>query len=74
MRTYWLSQGTLPSALRWPKWEGILKNKEGLYVYIYIADSFCCVAETSTTLYSDYIPVKITLNKKQSNNFLTNEN
>ena len=65
MRTYWLSQGTLLSALRWPKWEGNLKKRGD--ICIYIADSFCYVAETNTTLYSGYISVKITLNKKSSN-------
>ena len=31
MRTYCISQGTLPSGLRRSKWEG---KKEGMYVYV----------------------------------------
>ena len=32
MRTGWRAQGTLFSALWWPKWEGNLKE-DGIYVY-----------------------------------------
>ena len=32
--------------------------QEGGYVCIKIAGSLCCTAETSTTLYSNYIPTK----------------
>ena len=47
MRT-WIAQGTLFSALWWPKWEGNPKKRG--YVYIYIADSLCCTAEINTAL------------------------
>ena len=29
-------------------------QKEGKYVYIHITDSFCCTAETNTTLKTNY--------------------
>ena len=28
-------------------------------IYIYIADSLCCMAETNMTLYSNYDPIKL---------------
>ena len=31
-------------------------------MYVYITDSLCCTAETNTTLYTNYTPIKI-LNK-----------
>ena len=33
MRTYYIAQGTLLSALWWPKWEGSLKKRGCLYTY-----------------------------------------
>ena len=53
MRTYCIAQGTLLSALWWPKWEGNM------------ADSLCCTPDTNTTLYSNYTPIKN--NKKNLN-------
>ena len=47
MRTYCIAQGTLLSALWWPKWKGNLKNKGYMYKY---SDSFFCTAEMKTTL------------------------
>ena len=32
---------------------------------IHIADSLCCTAETNTTLYSNYTPIKINLKKSE---------
>ena len=46
MRTYCIAQGTLLNALWCPKWEGNPKRRG----YIHRADSFCCAAETNTTL------------------------
>ena len=43
MRTYCIAQGTLLSALWWPKWEG--NPKERGYI-IHTAESLCCIAET----------------------------
>ena len=45
MRTYCKAQGTLPSALWQPKWEGNPKKKG----YIYMADSLCHTTETNYT-------------------------
>ena len=30
-----------------------------------VADSLCCTAETNTTLYSNYTPIKINLKKSE---------
>ena len=38
---------------------------EGWDVCIYIAGSLCCIAETSTTLESDYTPIKKIIAKKK---------
>ena len=46
MRTDCIAQGTLLSALWWPKWEG--NPKKGLYIRI--ADLLSSTAETNTTL------------------------
>ena len=43
MRTDCMAQGTLLSALWWPKWEG---NPKRGGICIYTADSPCCMAET----------------------------
>ena len=46
-------------------WKGGLRGKG--YMYIYMADSWCCTAETfnNTTLQSNYIPIKKKLNGKK---------
>ena len=46
MRTCCIAQGTQLSALWWPKWEGNPKKRG--YMYMYIADSLYCTAETNT--------------------------
>ena len=33
-------------------------KREGIYIYIIIADSSCCTAETNTILKSNYLPIK----------------
>ena len=45
MRPYCKAQGTLLSALWWPKWEGNTKKWD---ICICIADSVCCTLETNT--------------------------
>ena len=55
MRIYCVAQGTLIRALRWPKWEGSLKEKG---MCLHTADSLCCTAEASVKLWSDYAPIK----------------
>ena len=52
MRTSCIAQGTLLSALWWPKWEEIkkkTKNKKQV-MCIHIDDSLYCTIETNTTL------------------------
>ena len=66
MRTYCIEQRTLLNVLWWSKQEGNPK-KEGKYVYIHITDSFCCTAETNTTLKTNYTLIQ---NKKQKKNTL----
>ena len=47
MRTYCIAEGTLLSAIQWPKLEG---NPEKRSICIPIADSLCCTVENNTTL------------------------
>ena len=43
MRTDCIAQGTLLSALWWPKWEGNPKKRGYMFQ---VTDSLCCTAET----------------------------
>ena len=45
-------------------WEGGSRGRGYIFIYIHMADSFYCTAETNTTLLDDYIPIKI---KKKKN-------
>ena len=51
-------------------WKSMCQQR-GYIIYIYththtrIADSLCCIAETNTTLHSNYMPMHIILNTKQ---------
>ena len=38
--------------------EGAMGEWEGGDICIVIADSLCCIAETDTTLYDNYTPIK----------------
>ena len=49
MRTSCIAQGTLLSALWWPKWEEI-KKKKNQDMCIHIDDSLYCTIETNTIL------------------------
>ena len=55
MRTCCAVQGTLLGAVWQPKWEGNPKKRG--YI-IYVADSLCHTAETNTTFWSNYAPIK----------------
>ena len=48
-----------------------IKN-EGIYMYI--ADSLCCAAETNTKLKSNYTPIKFLKNESIKKVFHTNNN
>ena len=37
-------------------------------MHLYMADSFCCIAETNTTLSSNYTPIKKKTEKKKEKN------
>ena len=50
---YSIAQRTLLGALWWPKWEGNPPNRGYIYIYIYMADSLCCTAETDTAVQSN---------------------
>ena len=41
-----------------------IQKQEGIYMYI--ADSLCCIIETHTTLKSNYTPIKINLKKRKT--------
>ena len=41
------------------------KSKRVIYVYIYVTDSLCCMAEANKTLHINYTPTKIKLKKQQ---------
>ena len=61
MRTYCIAQGALPL---YPMFCGDPSGKEIQKrgnVCTYIADSLCYIAETNTTLQSNYTPIKIDL-------------
>ena len=47
MRLYWIAQGTLLTALWWPKWEGTPKTGG---ICKHTADSLCCTAETNNAV------------------------
>ena len=53
--------GTLLIALWQPRWEGNPKRGD---TCVHIANSLCCTVETSTTLQSNYTPIKINLRKE----------
>jgi len=43
---------------------GRKSKREKGYMYIYIADSFCCTVESNTTLKSNDTPIKITFENR----------
>ena len=63
MRTYCLAQGTLLSALWWPKWE---RNPQKRYVCMNRADWLCCTADTDTAVWSNYTPVFFFLKEEKA--------
>ena len=48
MKTYCIAQGTRLNALCDLNGEEV--QKEGVYVYVWLTDSFCCTGETNATL------------------------
>ena len=56
MRTYCTEQGTLVSALWWPKWE---RNSKGDCICKYRVDSLCCPTDTNRTSQSNHVHTRV---------------
>jgi len=62
-KIYCIAQGILLNVIRQPGWEGSLEEKGD--IYICMAESLCCLLETTTMLLIGYTSIKSKKFKKK---------